>query len=91
MDQNRTILVNLNLYSEKFQIYKCTEEKIIICVNVSYLNKLTRALNACQPKDKAEIVIILKFSKRYWLFSKLNDIFMKIKFTFKLNNISVQT
>jgi proliferating cell nuclear antigen len=45
MDKNRTILVNLHLYSDKFQIYKCTEEKIIICVNVSYLNKLISMSN----------------------------------------------
>jgi len=45
MDKNRTILVNLHLYADKFQIYKCNKENIIICVNVSHLNKLISMSN----------------------------------------------
>ena len=45
MDKNKTTLVNLYLYAEKFQIYKCTEEKIIICVNLTHLNKLINMSN----------------------------------------------
>jgi proliferating cell nuclear antigen len=40
MDKNKTILVNLKLNSDKFQIYKCIKDKIIICVNMSNLNML---------------------------------------------------
>lgn len=44
MDKSHTILVHLHLLSDKFELYECKKEKIIIGVNMIHLFKLINSI-----------------------------------------------
>lgn len=48
MDDSQMMLINLNLIAEKFQIYECKKEKIVIGVNLPNLFKL---ISQIEPND----------------------------------------
>ena len=44
-DKTHTILVNVILHSEKFELYDCKPEKIIICANTMHLFKVISTMS----------------------------------------------
>ena len=44
-DKTHTILVNVILHAEKFELYKCNPEKIIICANTMHLFKVISTMS----------------------------------------------
>ena len=53
-DYNRHILIDLNLASENFSIYKCKSEKFYIGVNLSHVHKMLKTI---KKKDNITIYI----------------------------------
>ena len=46
-DKTHTILVNVILHAEKFELYDCTPEKIIVCANTMHLFKVISTMSNC--------------------------------------------
>ena len=44
-DKTHTILVNVILHAEKFELYDCTPEKIIVCANTMHLFKVISTMS----------------------------------------------
>ena len=44
-DKTHTILVNVTLYSNKFEYYKCDPDKIIVCANTLHLFKVISTMS----------------------------------------------